>query len=215
AVIFMAGHETTANTLAWAWYLISQAPEVEAKLQAEIAEVLGDRPAALADVPRLAYTRAVVEETLRLYPPVPILAREALEDEEIRGRKVPKGSLVMVVPWLIHRHRHLWDEPDNFTPERFLPGEAGPRSKFSYVPFSIGPRICAGLSFGLNEAILSLATLAQGFSLKLRPGHAVQPVARLTLRPGDDLPMTIHRRAPAAASPRAATAEAACPHLSA
>lgn len=218
AVIFMAGHETTANTLAWAWYLLSQAPDVEARLHAEIDAVLGGRAPVLGDVPRLPYTRAVIEETLRLYPPVPILAREALEEETIREKRIPKGSLIMVVPWLIHRHRFLWDEPDHFTPERFLPGGASAKSKFSYIPFSIGPRICAGLSFGLTESVLSLATLAQGFSLRLRPRHEVQPVARLTLRPGDDLPMTIHRRSPAAErAPEAAgdPVPAVCPHLAA
>lgn len=214
AVIFMAGHETTANTLAWAWYLVSQTPDVEARLHAECDEVLGGRPPSLADMPRLVYTRAVIEETLRLYPPVPILARETLEDETIRDRRVPKGSLVMVVPWLIHRHRYLWDEPDNFTPERFLPGGSATPSKFSYVPFSIGPRICAGLSFGITESVLSLATLAQSFALRLRPGHDVQPIARLTLRPGDELPMTLHRRAAVARSSPAPAAVAGCPHLS-
>jgi cytochrome P450 len=214
AVIFMAGHETTANTLAWAWFLLSQAPDVEARLHAEIDEVLGGRAPGLGDVPRLRFTRAIIEETLRLYPPVPILAREALEEEEIRGRPVPKGSLIMVVPWLIHRHRLLWDKPDHFIPDRFLPGGTGPKSKFSYVPFSIGPRICAGLSFGLNEAILSLATLAQGFSLRLKPGHVVEPVCRLTLRPGDGLPMLLRRREAVAAAPTTSQSPGpACPHL--
>ncbi|MDB5591077.1 cytochrome P450 [Enterovirga sp.] len=212
AVIFMAGHETTANTLAWAWFLLSQAPDVEAKLHEELDSVLGGEAPSLRDVARLPYTRAVIEETLRLYPPVPILAREALEDETIRGRPVPKGSLVMVVPWLLHRHKQLWAEPDNFTPERFLPGSPEPVSKFAYVPFSIGPRICAGLSFGMTESILSLATLAQRFTLRLKPGHDVQPVCRLTLRPGETLPMFVMPRRPAAtpAGP-AAGPEAAAP----
>jgi cytochrome P450 len=159
----MAGHETTANTLSWIWYLLSQAPAVEAKLHAELDATLGDRAPSLADVSRLPYTRAIVDEALRLYPPVPVLAREALVDEELRGRRVPKGSLVMVVPWLLHRHRLLWSEPDAFVPERFLAGSSEPVSKFAYVPFSIGPRICAGLSFGITEAVLCLATLAQSF----------------------------------------------------
>ena len=216
AVIFMAGHETTANTLAWAWYLLSQSPEVEATLQQEIDEALGGEAPSLADVPKLRYTRAVIDETLRLYPPVPILAREALEDETIRNRPVPKGSLVMVVPWLVHRHKLLWDKPDHFWPERFMPGGPGSKSKFSYVPFAIGPRICAGLSFGQTEAILSLATLVQRFSLRLKPGHVVEPICRLTLRPGESLPMTIHRRNAAPVRARSAEDPAlACPHLAA
>ncbi len=214
AVIFMAGHETTANTLAWAWFLLSQAPGVEERLHAELDTVLGGRAPTLVDVPRLPYARAVIEETLRLYPPVPILAREALEDETLRGRPVPKGSIVMAVPWLIHRHVLLWDKPDHFQPERFLPGGSGPPSKFAYIPFAIGPRICAGLSFGLTESILCLAVLAQGFRLRLAPGHVVQPVCRLTLRPGETLPMRIERRAPGpgrAAAPAVPDAPAAAP----
>jgi len=216
AVIFMAGHETTANTLAWAWFLLSQTPEIEARLHHELDTELGGEPPTLADIPRLPYTRAIIEETLRLYPPVPLLTREAVVDEEVRGRKVPKGSLVMVVPWLLHRHKKLWDRPDHFVPERFLPGSPEPVSKFAYVPFSIGPRICAGLSFGITEAILSLATLAQRFRLRLKPGHVVQPVCRLTLRPGDTLPMIVERRAagpPAPAPPATVRAAPACPHL--
>jgi cytochrome P450 len=193
AVIFMAGHETTANCLAWTWYLLSQAPEVEAKLHAELAAELGGRPPTQADLPRLVYTRAVIEESLRLYPPVPLLVREAGQPEMLRRREVPAGSLVMVVPWLLHRHRGYWHMPDHFMPERFLPG-AKPPDKYIYVPFSIGPRVCAGLTFGLSEAILCLATLAQSFSLRLKPGTVIEPVCRLTLRPGDGVPMSVHPR---------------------
>lgn len=193
AVIFMAGHETTANTLAWAWFLLSQAPRVREKLQAEIDTILGDRTPTFKDVADLPYTRAVIEETLRLYPPVPILAREAMEDTEISGKPIPKGSLVMVVPWLMHRNPVLWDKPDAFWPERFLEESKRP-NKYGYVPFSIGPRICAGLQFGMTEAILSLAILARRFELELKPGTDVQPVCRLTLRPGDSLPMLLHPR---------------------
>jgi cytochrome P450 len=194
AVLFMAGHETTANTLAWTWYLLSQAPDVEERLHAELDRVLGGRAPTLNDLPHLVYTRAVLDETLRLYPPVPILPREALREETYQGTRIPKGSLVLVVPWLLHRHRKLWDKPDHFVPERFLPGNSGPPSKFAYIPFSIGPRICAGMSFGLQEAMLCLATLAQSFRLRLEPGRQVRPVCRLTLRPEDGLPMRLERR---------------------
>lgn len=213
AVLFMAGHETTANSLAWTWYLLSQAPDVEARLHEELDTVLGGRPPALSDVGALAYTRAVFEEALRLYPPVPFLSREALTDETFNGRDIPKGSIIIVSPWLLHRHRKFWRDPDHFVPDRFLPGSPEPVSKFAYIPFSIGPRICAGMSFGLTEAILCLATLAQRFSLRLVPGHDVEPVCKLTLRPGDALPMTLHRRAPAReTSPQAPPqAQAACP----
>ena len=125
AVLFMAGHETTANSLTWIWYLLSQAPEVEAKLHAELDRVLGGRPPTLADLPKLVYTRAIFDEAMRLYPPVPILPREAVRDENYRGVRIPKGSLVFVVPWLLHRHKKLWDKPDHFIPERFLPENSG------------------------------------------------------------------------------------------
>ena len=194
AVIFMAGHETTANSLAWSWYLLSQAPEVEERLHAELAEVLGGRPPNLDDVPSLTYTRAVFEETIRLYPPVPLLARQAVRDETIRGRPVPAGSLVMVVPWLLHRHRKFWGKPDHFIPDRFLPENAQFRVRHAYLPFSVGPRICAGAAFGLTEAILCLATLAQRARLRLAPDSVVTPVCRLTLRPGDDLRMFVESR---------------------
>src|SRR5437763_4559343 len=195
AVIFMAGHETTANSLAWTWFLLSQAPEVEARLHAELAEVLGGRLPSLDDVPRLVYPRAVFEEAIRLYPPVPLLGRQALRQESIRNRTIPAGSLVIVIPWLLHRHRKLWDRPDHFIPERFLPEHAGRRERYSYVPFSVRPRVCAGQAFGLTEAILCIATLAQRVKLRLCPGAVVEPVCRLTLRPGDGLAMQVQHRA--------------------
>lgn len=212
AVLFMAGHETTANSLAWTWYLLSQSPRVETKLLAEIDRVLGGRAPTLADVPNLVYTRAVFEETMRLYPPVPMLTREALVDEEFNGVKIPKGSMIVVSPWLLHRHKKLWHRPDHFIPERFLPGGKGPVSKFAYIPFSIGPRICAGMAFGLTEAILCIATLAQQFKLRAKEGHRVEIECHLTLRPGETLPMQLQRRSvqirPAAKPARAAAGAA-------
>ena len=214
-VIFMAGYETTSSTLSFAWFLISQAADVEARLHEELDAVLGDRPPSLADVPKLVYTRAIVEETLRLYPPIPILGREALVDETVAGRRVPKGALLVVVPFLLHRKKSLWDKPDHFMPERFLPGGSGAPSKWAYVPFSIGPRICAGMAFGMTEAILCVAMLAQRFKLALAPGHVMEPVCRVSLRPGpsDDLPMLLHRRSMSSRTSTAAPATAApgCP----
>jgi cytochrome P450 len=196
AVLLMAGHATTANTLAWTWYILSQTPEIEARLHAEIDQVLGRRLPTLADVPNLVYTRAIFEEVLRLYPPVPLLTREALCDEAFQGKRIRKGSLIVVCPWLLHRHRKLWSKPDHFIPERFLPGGERPASKFAYIPFSVGPRICSGMAFGLTEAILCIATVAQAFMLRLEPGHRVEVACRLTLRPGDRLPMRLIARAP-------------------
>ena len=201
AVIFMAGHETTANSLAWAWYLLSQAPEVEERLHTELAKALAGRLPTLDDVPELPYTRAIFEETVRLYPPVPLLARQASRDETIRGRSVPAGSLLIVVPWLLHRHRKFWGKPDHYIPERFLPENAQFRVRHAYIPFSVGPRICAGAAFGLTEGILCIATLAQRVRLRLAPDAVVAPVCRLTLRPGDDLRMVVERRDQAGRSP--------------
>jgi cytochrome P450 len=188
-VIFMAGHETTANALAWAWYLLALHPAAEARLHAEIHTVLGGRAPGWDDVPALKFTRAVIEEALRLYPPVPILSRECLADDEIRGRRVPKGSIMMVVPWLLHRHELLWPRPHEFVPERFTAEWPSRHAKFAYVPFSAGPRICLGAAFALTEAVICLATLAQAFAPRIPPGHTVGYECRLTLRPAGGLPM--------------------------
>ena len=193
ATLFLAGHETTASTLAWAWYLLSKAPAVAARLRAEAA-ALGGRPARFEDLPRLPYARAVVEETLRLYPPIPMLARVAQRAVSVGGHAVPRGGLVMAVPWLLHRHRRLWEAPDAFMPERFLEG-AAPRPRHAFIPFSLGPRVCTGAHFALAEAVIVLATLAPGFAPRLAAGARVFPVARLTLRPGETLPMLIGRAA--------------------
>ena len=193
-VLFMAGHETTANTLAWAWYLISQCPEVERRLHTEIEDVLGDKSATFESVDKLVYTRAIVEETLRLYPPVPILSRESIGEDVIRKRPVPPGSIMLVVPWLLHRHKLYWDKPDHFIPERFLPDAPVKPDKFAYVPFSIGPRVCIAKFFGVVETTLCLAILAKHFRLTLPHGHPVTHECRLTLRPADNLPMQIEPR---------------------
>jgi cytochrome P450 len=194
-VIFMAGHETTANALAWTWYLLASDPRVEARLHAELKSVLGTHAPGYEDVPALKYTRAIIEEAMRLYPPVPILSRECLVDDVVREREVPAGSIMLVVPWLLHRHEMLWDQPHRFIPERFTPEWPRRHAKFSYIPFSIGPRICLGAAFGLTEAILCLATLAQEFALRVPPQHRVAYECRLTLRPAQGLPMLLERRA--------------------
>lgn len=195
AVIFMAGHETTANSLAWTWYLLSQVPEAEDRLHRELDQVLGGRAPTLDDVPRLVFTRAVFEETIRLYPPIPLLGRQSTHSEIVAGHRVPAGSLIGVVPYLLHRHQIYWPMPDHFVPERFLPEHAASRQRYTYIPFGVGPRVCAGQAFGLTEAILCIATLAQRVRLRLAPGTIVEPRARLSLRPGENLPMLIEPRA--------------------
>lgn len=193
-VLFMAGHETTANTLAWAWYLISQCPEVEQRIHAEVDTVLAKGSANFDSFAQLTYTRAVIEETLRLYPPVPILSRETINDDVIRTRHVPAGSIMLVVPWLLHRHRRYWDKPDHFIPERFLPDAPVKIDKFAYVPFSVGPRVCIAKFFGTVEATLCLAILARYFRLHVPAGHNVSHECRLTLRPKHNLPMILTKR---------------------
>lgn len=188
SVLLMAGHETTANTLAWAWYLLSQDDAAWRCLTQEI-DVPADAPASLEDVQHLTFTRAVIDETLRLYPPVPLQARRSAEARRIADRDVPANSIMLLVPWLLHRHRLYWDQPDTFVPERFLPYGNGVPNRYAYVPFSIGPRICTGAAFALTETVLCLATLARQFRPVLRQGHEVMPVCRLTLRPGTSLPM--------------------------
>jgi cytochrome P450 len=164
---------------------------------AEIDAVCGDRSVEMADIGRLDWCRAVIQETLRLYPPVPLLPRQAREADRIADVEVEKGALIMIAPWLLHRTEELWDRPNHFLPERFL--NDARIDPYAFIPFSVGPRICAGLNFGLSESILCLAILAQRFRVHVRPGYRVEPVCRLTLRPSGGLPVTISSRRRAAA----------------
>jgi cytochrome P450 len=195
ATIFTAGHETTANALTWTWYLLALHPQVEARLLAELAAVLGGRLAADADIPRLRYTRMVLEESLRLYPPAHTLSREAIEDDEILGHRIPAGSAVLISPWLLHRHEMLWERPEIFDPERFTPERASARPRYAYLPFGGGPRICIGAGFAMQEATIILATVAQHYRLRLVPGQRVEPLGLITLRPKGGLLMALERRA--------------------
>lgn len=192
ATIFMAGHETTAATLTWAWYMLSKAPWVEEAIHAEIEAVCGGNVPTVADVPNLKWCTAVIEETLRLYPPVALLGRQAKEADQVGQIKIEPASLIVIVPWLLHRTPAFFDDPNLFKPERFL-GDKRP-TPYTYIPFASGPRICPGLQFGLTESIICLAVLAQRFRLRVPEGHVVEPVSRLTLRPRGGLPVTLHRR---------------------
>jgi cytochrome P450 len=192
--IFMAGHETTALALTWTWYLLSLHPESRGKLEAELDRVLQGRTPSAADVPQLVYTRMVIDETLRLYPPAHTISRQALGPDEICGVKVKKGAIVFMMPWLLHRHRTLWDEPLRFMPERFAPERADARPRFGYIPFGAGPRICIGAAFALTEAVVLLAALAQRYRPQLVRGEEVEPAGLITLRPKGGLHMTLERR---------------------
>lgn len=192
--IFMAGHETTATAMTWTWYLLSQHPAEEAKLHAELQAVLGGRTPDSEDLARLPYTRMVIEESMRLYPPVHTIAREALADDTLAGRSVPKGSAILIAPWVLHRHRQLWPDPGRFDPERFAPEQAAARPRFTYLPFGGGRRICIGAAFAMAEATLLLATIGQRFGLRLVPGHPVEPQGLITLRARHGMKMVISRR---------------------
>ncbi len=198
--IFIAGHETTAQALSWTWYLLSQHPAVEARLHAELDTALGGRTPGQDDLPKLPYTRRVIEESMRIYPTAPAFAnRVALADDEICGLKVKKGTSIAIAPWLLHHHRRLWDEPNRFDPDRFLPENSAGRHRFAYLPFGAGPRVCIGQMLAMNEAVLILASLAQRYQLRLAPGQLVQPKADITLRPKYGMKMTLeHRRQVAA-----------------
>jgi len=181
--LFLAGHETTANSLNWAWYLLAQHPEVEAKLHDEIDTVLAERAPSLGDLKQLPYTEMVIKEVMRLYPVVFALGRQAIEDVEIGDYLVPKGSSVGVFPFVTHRDPRWWgDDADQFKPERFAPEREAQLKKHAYIPFSTGPRICIGNGFAMMEAHLMLATIAQRWQLDLRPSQKVEPEPLITLR---------------------------------
>jgi cytochrome P450 len=192
--IFMAGHETTAMAMTWAWFLLSQHPAVEAKLYGELDSVLGGRSPNQEDIAKLTYTRMVIEETMRIYPTVPAMEREALADDTLAGRRIPKGSTVMIVPWVLHRHMKLWPNPGRFDPERFSTEQSAMRPRFTYLPFGGGRRICIGAAFSLAEATILLATLAQRYRLQLVPGHRVEPQGLITLRPRHGMKMLLTPR---------------------
>ncbi len=197
--IFMAGHETTAMAMTWTWYLLSQHPAEEAKLHAELDSVLNGRIPNSEDLSRLTYTRSVIDESMRLYPPAHIITREALADDVLAGCRVRKGSNVLIAPWVLHRHRKLWENPGRFDPERFRPECIASRPRFAYLPFGGGRRICIGAAFATAEATLLLATLAQCFKMRLAAGHRVEPQGLITLRARHGMKMVLTPRTTATA----------------
>jgi cytochrome P450 len=192
--IFMAGHETTSLALSWTWYLLSQHPAVEAKLHRELADVLGGRTPKNDDIASLRYTRMVIEESMRLYPPAHTTGRQPIKPDEILGHRIPAGAEVLIMPWLIHRKPQLWENAERFDPERFAPERSAERPRFAYIPFGAGPRICIGAAFAMTEAILILATIAQRYRLRLKSGHPVEPQGLITLRPRYGMQMILERR---------------------
>jgi cytochrome P450 len=192
--LFLAGHETTALNLSWTWVLLSRHPLVEAKLTGELRDVLGDRPATFADLPNLRYTGHVIAEALRLYPPAWSMGREAREDVDLGGYRVPRGGQVWFCPWAIQRDARWFDDPDAFRPERWEGDLAKRLPRYAYFPFGGGPRFCIGQSFAQMEAVLLLATLARAFRADLHPEARIAPFPSVTLRPKHGVRVRLTRR---------------------
>ncbi len=190
----LAGQETTSLALTWIWYLLSQHPHAQRRLEDEIDAVLDGRPPEYADLANLPYTRMVIDEAMRLYPPAWGFSRQALADDELGGFHLPRGWMAFVVPYVVHRLPALWDQPEVFDPERFSPERSADRPKCAYIPFGAGPRQCIGNQFALIEAHVTVATIAQRYRFRLVPGHAVEPWPLITLRPRSGMPMVIEPR---------------------
>lgn len=194
AMLFLAGHETSASALTWATHLLARAPDVQARVHAEVTAQLGTRAPELGDVKALPLTRNVFRETLRLFPPVGFMARQTSRGCPMRKKQVPAGATVVVAPWLIHRHRDLWPEPDAFNPDRYDNDASREALKQAYLPFGMGPRVCMGAAFALQEATLILAQLVRRYRLEAVPGHVPQPVGRLTIRSANGVRLRLFRR---------------------
>lgn len=191
--MILAGHETTANAVAWAWYLLSRHPAVERRVREEVAAVLGKRTPTLDDLPRLSYTRMVFQEAMRLYPPVWTISRDAVADDRIGPIPIQAGTTVMMCAYAVHRREQYWPNPEGFDPLRFADGEEEARERFAYFPFSMGPRNCLGRHFAALEAMLVIPMVLQRYRLDLVPGYSVAPEPMITLRPKGGLWMHIRR----------------------
>ncbi len=191
---FLAGHETTALAVSWALYLLSENPEAEQSLHEELDRVLADRPATMDDIPRLIWTEAVVKETLRLYPPAWAMGRTALEDFELGGYTIPKGSSIILSQWVVQRDARFFPEPDKFRPGRWLEDPPKKLPRFAYFPFGGGPRQCIGINFAMMEAVLLIATIARRFRVKVTPDYKPKPVPGFTLRPKAGIPASIEAK---------------------
>jgi cytochrome P450 len=192
--LFVAGHETTARTLSFMWYALSQNPVVEQRLHAELDSVLGEAPPTINDLKKLPYTLQVVKEVLRLYPAVPLYPRDAIVDDEIDGVRIPAGTRMMLFPYATHRHPAFWEDPERFDPDRWLPEREAARDPHAFHVFAAGQRICLGNSFSLLETHVIAAMLARRFKLRLKPGHTPRIDISGTLGARNGLPMLIEAR---------------------
>jgi cytochrome P450 len=194
--LFLAGHETTANVLSWTWLLLGQNPEAEHKLIEELDRVLNGRTPTTADLPRLVYTDMVLRESMRLYPPVWVIGRRALSSFRLGDYEIPANTNMLISQYLMHRDARYFPEPERFDPERWRAGDARSASlpRFAYFPFGGGPRVCIGAGFGMMEAVLLLATIAQKFQIQVIPGEKVSMQPSVTLRPRNGIPVKLKRR---------------------
>ncbi|SEG27899.1 Cytochrome P450 [Actinacidiphila yanglinensis] len=190
----MAGHETTAKALSWTLHLLDRHPEHAARVREEIDRVVGTRLPTAADLSGLVYTRQCLDEAIRLFPPVWLISRLAVDDDMLGGFRIPAGTLVCVSPWTLHRHPDHWEAPEEYRPERFEPEQQHARAGHAYLPFGGGPRVCIGQAFATTEAMLVLTVVLQRLRLTQAPGTTVVPEALVTLRPRDGLLMTVERR---------------------
>jgi cytochrome P450 len=188
---------TSLQAYSWIWYLLATHPWAEARVEAELDAVVGDRSPKADELGKLIYLRKVVDEAMRLYPPLPVMPRVAAAEDVVCGRRIPRKSVVAVIPWVVHRHRKLWDDPDRFDPERFAPEAVAARSRYAYLPFSVGPHVCIGASLAMIEILITLAVLARRFRFRLVPGQRIEPIAWTSLRPGRGIHMTVEPRRPA------------------
>jgi len=192
--IFLAGHETTANALTWTWYLLGTAPEVEARVHAEIERVLNGRLPTTGDLPALPYVERVVTESMRLYPPAWIIGRRAIDEYHLGDYVVPPRSILLMSPYVMQRDARFYDDPQRFEPDRWTPEFRAGLPKFAYFPFGGGARQCIGESFAWMELILLVATIAQQCRLRLVPNHPVEAQPLITLRAKHGMRMTVERR---------------------
>ena len=195
---YLAGHETTAKALTWTLYLLARSPEWSEALAAEAERVTGGAPVAAGHIERLTLTQQVLKESMRLYPPVPIVSRQALAEVRLGGNAIAPGTTVLMPIYAIHRHARRWEDPDAFEPERFAPAREGAISRYQYLPFGAGPRICIGREFSMIEATAMLATFARAARFAPPPGREPAPVARVTLVPRGGMPLRVQPRPPAA-----------------
>lgn len=182
AIFFLAGHETSASALAWALYLVANAPEVQDRIHGELDAVMGQRAIELADMKRLPFTRDVFRETLRLYPPVPMMVRETVQPETFRKRPIKAGSMFILSPWHLQRHERLWQNPDAFDPDRWQRADEKDSQRNAYMPFSAGPRVCSGAGFAMMEGVLLLASLLHRYRFSPVVDMPPSPVTQLTVR---------------------------------